>query len=252
MTNLQGEFDDKTFQKVKNHVEKLKNKKVQIETQISSLKKEQIPDKKKLLKEIKQKEKKLSTLRDDLSITSSKLDTIGMVRNFTKQIVPILRRQHVLAISEYSTEIFSYLMNNEEYEGIEITEDYELLVMQSGNTYDLTILSGGEQVIACLAIRLAIAKMLANQDIMLLDEPTAMLDSYRRKELVEVFDKTKPVQQTIIVTHDTEFERVADNTFTVVKRAGKAVVIAEEVDHIVAEQKKYQAISKERFKQLEI
>jgi len=87
---------------------------------------------------------------------------------------------------------------------------------------------------------------------MLLDEPTVMLDSFRRKELVEVFDKTKPVRQTIIVTHDTEFERVADTTFSVVKRAGKAIVIAEEIDHIVSQHKKYQVLTKERFKQLEI
>ncbi len=175
-----------------------------------------------------------------------------MVRDFTKQIVPVLRRQHVMVISEYSSEIFSYLMNNEEYEGIEITEDYELRILQSGKKYDLTILSGGEQVISCLAIRLAIAKLLANQDIMLLDEPTVMLDNYRRKELVEVFDKTKPVRQTIIVTHDTEFERVADSTFTVIKRGGKAKVIAEEIDHMVSQQKKYQALTQERFQQLEI
>ncbi len=252
LTAKKTEFDEITFQKYKNRVENLKAKKVQIDTQISSLIKEQIPDKKKLLREIKQKEKKLLAIINDLKITQSKLDTIGIVRDFTKEIVPILRRQHVMAISEYSTEIFSYLMNNEEYEGIEITEDYELLILQSGKKHDLTILSGGEQVIACLAIRLAIAKLLANQDIMLLDEPTVMLDSFRRKELVEVFDKTKPVRQTIIVTHDTEFERVADTTFTVVKRAGKATVIAEEIDHIVSQHKKYQVLTKERFKQLEI
>ncbi len=246
------EFDEKTFRKFKNRVEKLKTKKVQIETNISSLVKDQIPDKKKSLREIREKEKKLKSIKHDLKITQSKLDTIEIVRNFTKEIVPILRRQHVMAISEYSTEIFSYLMNNEEYEGIEITEDYELLILQSGKKYDLTILSGGEQVIACLAIRLAIAKLLANQDIMLLDEPTVMLDSYRRKELVEVFDKTKPVRQTIIVTHDTEFERVADTTFTIVKLAGRSTVISEEIDHIVSQQKKYQMLTKERFKQLEI
>ena len=252
LTAKKTDFDEITFRKYKNRVDKLKAKKVQIDTQISNLIKEQIPDKKKLLREIKQKEKKLVTIINDLKITQSKIDTIGIVSDFTKEIVPILRRQHVMAISEYSTEIFSYLMNNEEYEGIEITEDYELLILQSGKKHDLTILSGGEQVIACLAIRLAIAKLLANQDIMLLDEPTVMLDSFRRKELVEVFDKTKPVRQTIIVTHDTEFERVADTTFTIVKRAGKATVIAEEIDHIVSQHKKYQVLTKERFKQLEI
>lgn len=252
LTEKKTDFDNARFEKYKKLVDKLKAKKVEIETKIKNLEKEQIPDKKRSLNEIKKKEKKLLTIKTDLKTTEVKLDTIGIIRGFTKEIVPILRRQHVLAISEYSTEIFSYLMNNEEYEGIEITEDYELLILQSGKKHDLTILSGGEQVIACLAIRLAIAKLLANQDIMLLDEPTVMLDAFRRKELVEVFDKTKPVSQTIIVTHDTEFERVADTTFTIIKRAGKAKVIAEEIDNIVSQQKKYQVLTRKRFKQLEI
>jgi len=79
-----------------------------------------------------------------------------------------------------------------------------------------------------------------------------MLDSIRRKDLVEVFERTRPVRQTIIVTHDTEFERVADTTFTIVKTAGRARVIAEEIDHIVAQQKQLQTLTQDRFKQLEI
>jgi exonuclease SbcC len=252
LKSLSEEFDEKAYLKLKQKVEKLKAKKIEKETQIKTITKQQIPDKRKQLKEIQKKERKYKEVQNELRITTKKLDTIGLVRGFAKDIVPLLRRQHVLAISEYSSEIFSYLMNNEEYEGIEITDDYVLQILQSGKKYDLTILSGGEQVIACLAIRLAIAKLLANQDIMLLDEPTVMLDVYRRKELVEVFDRTKPVRQTIIVTHDTEFERVADTTFTIVKRAGKAHVISEEVDNIVSQQRKYQVLTQERFSQLEI
>lgn len=252
LNSLKDDFDDQIYMELKDKVEKLKRKKIEKETQIKSIIKQQIPDKRKQLKEIEKKEQKLKEIKNDQKASRKKLDTIRLVREFTKNIVPLLRRQHVLAISEYSSEIFSYLMNNDEYEGIEITDDYELQILQSGRKYDLTILSGGEQVIACLAIRLAIAKLLANQDLMLLDEPTVMLDTYRRKELVEVFDRTKPVRQTIIVTHDTEFERVADTTFTIIKRAGKARVIAEEIDHLVSQQKKYQILTQERFSQLEI
>ena len=252
LKSLSAEFNEKTYLNLKRKVEKLKAKKIEKETQIKTITKQQIPDKRKQLREIGQKERKYREVQNELKISTKKLDTIGLVRGFAKDIVPLLRRQHVRAISEYSSEIFSYLMNNEEYEGIEITDDYVLQILQSGKKYDLIILSGGEQVIACLAIRLAIARLLANQDIMLLDEPTVMLDAYRRKELVEVFDRTKPVRQTIIVTHDTEFERVADTTFTIVKRAGKARVIAEEIDQIVSQQKKYQVLTQERFSQLEI
>ncbi|MFX0095129.1 MAG: hypothetical protein ACFFBD_25570, partial [Candidatus Hodarchaeota archaeon] len=252
LTEAKTTFNEKQYTRLNQEVEKLKVKQTEKETLIKAITKTQIPDKQRHLRDIKGKERKLQQIRKDLEIAQRKLQAVALVRKFTNEIVPALRRQHILAISEYATEIFSYLMNNEEYEGIEVTEDYELKILQSGRKHDLTILSGGEQVIACLAIRLAIAKILADQDILLLDEPTNMLDSYRRKELVQVFERTRPVRQSIIVTHDTEFERVADTTFTIVKSAGQARVIAEDITQIVAQQKEYQSLTQKRFQQLEL
>lgn len=245
-------FKEAEYGRVEAKVKDLNNQIVRLGTLAEEYEKKRIPEKQKQIQDIKKKEQTLEELVEKQKVESKKLESIKLLREFSKGVVPELRRQHVKHISDYSSEIFSYLLNNDEYEGIEVSEDYNLQVVQSGTKYSLTILSGGEQVISCLAIRLAVAKMLADQDILLLDEPTVMLDTNRRKELVEVFETTQPVGQTLIVTHDTEFERVADQTFNITKSAGRSRVKVDEMDEIMAEQKRMEESTSERFSRLEI
>jgi exonuclease SbcC len=80
------------------------------------------------------------------------------------------------------------------------------------NTLDLESLSGGEQVSIALALRLGMSHLLgaSNLNFMILDEPTAHLDSERRKSLVNVLSQLTNLKedhssmQFIIITHDAE------------------------------------------------
>ena len=77
---------------------------------------------------------------------------------------------------------------------------------------DLESLSGGEQVSIALALRLGMSHLLgaSNLNFMILDEPTAHLDSERRKSLVNVLSQLTNLKeddssmQFIIITHDAE------------------------------------------------
>ncbi len=77
---------------------------------------------------------------------------------------------------------------------------------------DLESLSGGEQVSIALALRLGMSHLLgaSNLNFMILDEPTAHLDSERRKSLVNVLSQLTSLKeddssmQFIIITHDAE------------------------------------------------
>ncbi len=76
----------------------------------------------------------------------------------------------------------------------------------------LESLSGGEQVSVALSLRLGIASLLgaSNLNLMILDEPTAHLDTERRKALVGVLSQLSNItnagapMQFIIITHDSE------------------------------------------------
>lgn len=94
----------------------------------------------------------------------------------------------------------------------EKTHDVNILCYYRNTTLDLKSLSGGEQVSVALALRLGMSHLLgtSNLNFMILDEPTAHLDSERRKSLVNVLSQLTNLKednssmQFIIITHDAE------------------------------------------------
>ena len=94
----------------------------------------------------------------------------------------------------------------------EKTRDVDILCYSRNTVLDLESLSGGEQVSIALALRLGMSHLLgaSNLNFMILDEPTAHLDSERRKSLVNVLSQLTNLKeddssmQFIIITHDAE------------------------------------------------
>ena len=94
----------------------------------------------------------------------------------------------------------------------EKTRDVNISCYSRNTTLDLESLSGGEQVSVALALRLGMSHLLgaSNLNFMILDEPTAHLDSERRKSLVNVLSQLTNLKeddssmQFIIITHDAE------------------------------------------------
>jgi len=94
----------------------------------------------------------------------------------------------------------------------EKTRDVNISCYSRNAILDLESLSGGEQVSVALALRLGMSHLLgaSNLNFMILDEPTAHLDSERRKSLVNVLSQLINLKednssmQFIIITHDAE------------------------------------------------
>jgi len=94
----------------------------------------------------------------------------------------------------------------------EKTRDVNISCYSRNTILDLESLSGGEQVSVALALRLGMSHLLgaSNLNFMILDEPTAHLDSERRKSLVNVLSQLTSLKeddssmQFIIITHDAE------------------------------------------------
>jgi len=94
----------------------------------------------------------------------------------------------------------------------EKTRDVDISCYSRNTTLDLESLSGGEQISIALALRLGMSHLLgaSNLNFMILDEPTAHLDSERRKSLVNVLSQLTNLKeddssmQFIIITHDAE------------------------------------------------
>ena len=115
---------------------------------------------------------------------------------------------------------------NFEYSDIKIDENYDITLFGPSGENTLDMISGGEIIAIAIALRLGIAKTLVkgNLELMILDEPTVHLDSYRRHELIDVIKKLSIIPQMIIVTHDAGLEEAADNIMKIEKENGISII----------------------------
>jgi exonuclease SbcC len=96
-------------------------------------------------------------------------------------------------------------------------EDYEIMLRSDGRERGFQQLSGGEQMAAALAVRLALLKEVSAVDLAFFDEPTANLDDRRRDNLAEQILDVKGFSQLFVISHDDTFEQDTDHVVRVVK-----------------------------------
>jgi exonuclease SbcC len=95
------------------------------------------------------------------------------------------------------------------------TEDYEIQVQEGGRWRGFRTLSGGEQMAAALAVRLALLKVLAELDVAFFDEPTTNMDRDRRDQLADALASLKTFRQLFVISHDDTFENLTENIIRV-------------------------------------
>jgi exonuclease SbcC len=132
---------------------------------------------------------------------------------------PRITEQYVRSISHQADRLFRDLLNRPNV-ALEWTRDYEILVQDGPNQRRFVNLSGGEQMCAALAVRLALLKVLADVDIAFFDEPTTNMDRPRRRGLAEAISRIKTFQQLFVISHDDTFEQVTENVIVVERDAG--------------------------------
>ena len=128
-------------------------------------------------------------------------------------------------IQKYTKEFFDEFNFN--YSDLTLDDDYEVTLYGPEGESSISMVSGGEKIAIALALRLGITQALSNGELntILLDEPTIHLDSSRRHELVNLLRGMSLLPQMIIVTHESQLEKVADNLIKVEKENGISKVI---------------------------
>ena len=102
-------------------------------------------------------------------------------------------------------------------ESLEWTSDYEIVVTDADVRKSFDTLSGGEKMAAALAVRLAILEQLSSIGVAFLDEPTANLDTQKKRNLVEKLETLDAFDQLAVISHDTAFETMTEYAVTVEK-----------------------------------
>ncbi|HZB44338.1 MAG TPA: SbcC/MukB-like Walker B domain-containing protein, partial [Pyrinomonadaceae bacterium] len=76
-------------------------------------------------------------------------------------------------------------------------------------------LSGGEQMVAALAVRLALLKQLSDIRIAFFDEPTVNMDAERRSRLAQQIGQVHNFDQLFVISHDDTFEESVDHVLAI-------------------------------------
>ncbi len=141
---------------------------------------------------------------------------VDTIRETLRQAGPLVTQQRVRQISREASTIYGDIMGHHTAR-LHWSEDYELSLESKGITRTFRQLSGGEQMSAALALRLALLRQVSRIDVAFFDEPTAHLDPERRESLAERITQIKGFSQLFVISHDDTFERAAQSYIRIAK-----------------------------------
>jgi len=164
---------------------------------------------------LKDLEKTLHTVEKEKREIEKLEKIIRELKIFAKALTEVqsqLRKEFVTSVNHTMNKLWSTLYPYRDFEGIRLNieeGDYVLqLFSRSGGWTNVEgFVSGGERSIACLALRIALALVLAPQlRIVFLDEPSHNLDSKSLSELAVTLRERvgEFLDQVILITHQEE------------------------------------------------
>jgi DNA repair protein SbcC/Rad50 len=180
-----------------------------------------LPEKQALLADYEQQLTKLQAMQTKCDQARTELKQkqkadrfIKFARKAYKDAGPRITERYVQNISRTADQLFRELLNRPNV-ALEWTRDYEIVVREGAHDRRFVNLSGGEQMCAALAVRLALLKVLADINIAFFDEPTTNMDRPRREQLAAAIGNIKTFRQLFVISHDDTFEQVTENVILV-------------------------------------
>ncbi|WP_424356613.1 AAA family ATPase [Methanocella sp. MCL-LM] len=148
---------------------------------------------------------------------------VDISRNIIKSAGPEIVQLYIELISKEATKMYCEIAGDRRLE-IRWTADYDIIMIEDGRERSFKQLSGGEQMSAALAVRLAILKILTNSDVVFLDEPTQNMDERRRNNLAQEITRIKDFRQMVVISHDDTFNANLENVIEIEKVNGESTV----------------------------
>ncbi len=141
-------------------------------------------------------------------------DRTQFIRRLLRDAGPRITEVLLASVSDSADEIYSDIMGAPGGR-LRWAADYDIVLGRGGLERRFGQLSGGEQMAAALAVRLALLRDLLNLDIAFFDEPTQHLDAERRENLAQQILAVRGFSQLVVISHDDTFERHIDNIIRV-------------------------------------
>lgn len=216
-------FDQKHFHKTLEQEQEMRRQSVQLETNLSHWREglARVQDE---IGQLQTKQKQLNTSQSLHKRLTEQYKLLQFLRTLLRDAGPLVTKALVQQISYTANQRFCEIM--EEYtRTLHWQEDYGLTLEVDGRQRAFAQLSGGEQMAAALAIRLAILQEMSDISIAFFDEPTTNLDDTRRSSLARQIVEIRGFQQLFIISHDDSFEQATENLIRIQKRNGVSEVL---------------------------
>ncbi|MEZ4729464.1 MAG: SMC family ATPase [Caldilineaceae bacterium] len=223
LATAQAQFDQERYAMLVGAEQMLRNQQGGLQAEMTMLQKEQRRAQTEWA-ELQEQAAKLAALREQEGQLNEKSATLESLRTLLRQAGPYITKALIKQISDGAAQIFSDLMQDYTRH-LRWSEDYGITLEVDGRERQFAQLSGGEQMSAALAVRLALLREMSNIDVAFFDEPTTNLDEMRRDSLARQILDVKGFRQLFVISHDDTFEQVTQNLIRVARVDGASMIV---------------------------
>jgi exonuclease SbcC len=160
--------------------------------------------------------RQVDRLREERDRCASLLSLSEFIRDVLKKAGPYITEAHLQSISIEANQLYRDITGNPMV-SLRWDAGYEVILEEDGFERPFASLSGGEQMAAALAVRLAMLKELSEMRVAFFDEPTANMDEERRRNLAQQIGRIRDFDQLFVISHDDAFEGATDQSVAVGK-----------------------------------
>ncbi|MDT5158035.1 MAG: hypothetical protein QOH51_2392 [Acidobacteriota bacterium] len=140
------------------------------------------------------------------------------IRDTLRKAGPLVTESYLYNISIEANQLFREI-TGEGGRALRWSKDYDIMLEEEGHERSFINLSGGEQMVAALSIRLALLKQLSDIRVAFFDEPTTNMDAERRERLAQQIGQVRDFDQLFVISHDDTFEQTVDHVVPVTRAA---------------------------------
>src|SRR5256714_1585294 len=140
------------------------------------------------------------------------------IRDTLRKAGPLVTESYLYNISIDANQLFREI-TGEGGRALRWSKDYDILLEEGGHERSFINLSGGEQMVAALSMRLALLKQLSDIRVAFFDEPTINMDAERRERLAQQIGQVRDFDQLFVISHDDTFEQTVDHVVPVAREA---------------------------------
>ncbi len=223
LARVQAQFDQTRYTTLVTTEQTLRNQQGGLQAEMTMLQKEQSRAQTEWA-ELQTQAAKLTAVRAEAAHLTEQSATLETLRALLRQAGPYITKALIKQIGDGAAQIFSEIMQDHTRH-LRWGEDYGIILEVDGRERQFAQLSGGEQMSAALALRLALLREMSNIDIAFFDEPTTNLDETRRDSLARQILDVRGFRQLFVISHDDTFEQVTQNLIRIARVDGISSVV---------------------------